>query len=242
VSGFVDVHAHFVYGVDDGAHSREEMFAMLDSAYEQGVGTLFATSHATPGVRLFPREMYDNHFAEAEQYCAQRGYNMKLCRGAEILYTPMLDGAAMEHVLPTLAGTDWVLVEFMPTVSLKELITAFDLLTRRGYMVLVAHIERYKCLANGTILNRLKSEYPIRCQLNCSTVIKAGGFFCRRRVDNWLKAGIVDVIASDMHNISTRPECMRDAYECVVRLCGKSVADNITGRDGELFDGKEFHF
>ena len=32
MSGFTDYHAHFVYGVDDGARTREEMFAMLDAA------------------------------------------------------------------------------------------------------------------------------------------------------------------------------------------------------------------
>lgn len=218
------------------------MFAMLDSANEQGVGTLFATSHASPGMRPFPRELYEEHFAEAEQYCAQRGYDMRLCRGAEILYTPMLDSAAIEHELPTLAGTDWVLVEFMPTSPLKELIAAFDLLTRRGYMVLVAHIERYDCLAGGAVLHRIKNEYPIRCQVNCSTVIEPGGFFRRRRIEGWLRDGLVDVVASDMHNTSVRPERMRAAYDRLVRLCGEERADRLTGRDGELFDGKEFLF
>ena len=28
----MDYHAHFVYGVDDGAQTREEMYAMLDAA------------------------------------------------------------------------------------------------------------------------------------------------------------------------------------------------------------------
>ena len=44
MSGFTDYHAHFVYGVDDGARTREEMFAMLDAAAADGVTRLFATS------------------------------------------------------------------------------------------------------------------------------------------------------------------------------------------------------
>ena len=50
MSGFTDYHAHFVYGVDDGARTREEMFAMLDAAAADGVTRLFATSHSTPGM------------------------------------------------------------------------------------------------------------------------------------------------------------------------------------------------
>ena len=52
MSGFTDYHAHFVYGVDDGARTREEMFAMLDAAAADGVTRLFATSHSTPGMAV----------------------------------------------------------------------------------------------------------------------------------------------------------------------------------------------
>ena len=54
MSGFTDYHAHFVYGVDDGAQTREEMYAMLDAAAADGVRHLFATSHSTPGMERFP--------------------------------------------------------------------------------------------------------------------------------------------------------------------------------------------
>ena len=37
MSGFTDYHAHFVYGVDDGARTREEMFDKLDAAAADGV-------------------------------------------------------------------------------------------------------------------------------------------------------------------------------------------------------------
>ena len=53
MSGFTDYHAHFVYGVDDGAQTREEMYAMLDAAAADGVRHLFASSHWTPGMEHF---------------------------------------------------------------------------------------------------------------------------------------------------------------------------------------------
>ena len=30
--GFTDIHAHFVYGVDDGAKTPDDMYRMLDAA------------------------------------------------------------------------------------------------------------------------------------------------------------------------------------------------------------------
>ena len=94
MNGFTDYHAHFVYGVDDGAQTREEMYAMLDAAAADGVRHLFATSHSTPGMERFPQEVYDRHLALARAYCTQKGYDLKLEHGSELLYTPAAGYAA----------------------------------------------------------------------------------------------------------------------------------------------------
>ena len=41
----VDIHNHVLFGVDDGAKSLDESLAMLKSAKEQGIDTVFATPH-----------------------------------------------------------------------------------------------------------------------------------------------------------------------------------------------------
>ena len=120
MSGFTDYHAHFVYGVDDGARTREEMFAMLDAAAADGVTRLFATSHSTPGMEPFPRDVYQRHLDFARAYCAEKGYALMLESGSELLYTPAAAYAAAEHSLVTLGGTDWVLLEFVPDVRRRK--------------------------------------------------------------------------------------------------------------------------
>ena len=85
MSGFTDYHAHFVYGVDDGARTREEMFAMLDAAAADGVTRLFATALSTPGMEPFPRDVYQRHLDFARAYCAEKGYDLMLESGAELL-------------------------------------------------------------------------------------------------------------------------------------------------------------
>ena len=167
MSGFTDYHAHFVYGVDDGARTREEMFAMLDAAAADGVTRLFATSHSTPDVAA----------AEVE--------------------------------------------------------TALRQITGSGYRVLLAHIERYPRLARSGALPRLKEQYGIRCQVNAATVLE-GGFFQRRKLDRWLKDGLVDAISSDAHNCTTRATRMQAAYERLCGMLGQPDADALTGRNNAL--------
>ena len=162
MSGFTDYHAHFVYGVDDGAQTREEMYAMLDAAAADGVRHLFATSHNTPGMERFPQEVYDRHLALARAYCTQKGYDLKLEHGAELLYTPAAEYAAVQRQLLTLGDTGWGRLEFGPNITAKELETALQEITGAGYRILVAHIERYPCLAQHGLLARLHAQYRRR--------------------------------------------------------------------------------
>ena len=50
MSGFTDYHAHFVYGVDDGAQTREEMYAMLERCIHELGLTIMMVSHDLPRV------------------------------------------------------------------------------------------------------------------------------------------------------------------------------------------------
>ena len=212
MSGFTDYHAHFVYGVDDGAQTREEMYAMLDAAAADGVRHLFATSHSTPGMERFPQEVYDRHLALARAYCTQKGYDLKLEHGSELLYTPATGYAAVQRQMLTLGDTGWVLLEFVPNITAKELETALQEITGAGYRILVAHIERYPCLAQHGLLARLHKQYRLRCQINCSAV--------------------VDAVSSDAHNCTSRPTRMRQAYERLCTRVGQTTAQKLTGLDG----------
>ena len=141
--------------------------------------------------------------------------------------------AAAEHSLITLGGTDWVLLEFVPDVAAAEVETALRQITGSGYRVLLAHIERYPRLARSGALPRLKEQYGIRCQVNAATVLE-GGFFQRRKLDRWLKDGLVDAISSDAHNCTTRATRMQAAYERLCGMLGQPDADALTGRNNAL--------
>ncbi|HQO56908.1 MAG TPA: hypothetical protein PK321_11375, partial [Clostridia bacterium] len=88
---FSDIHSHFVYGMDDGAQTAQDMEAMLDAAVADGVGCLIATPHMTPGIHAFNEDRFWRHLLEARAYCQIRGYSLNLYAGAEVLYTPALE-------------------------------------------------------------------------------------------------------------------------------------------------------
>ena len=60
MKGFRDIHSHFVYGVDDGARTREDMEAMLDAAHADGIASLVSTP-LSYGVLVKPPTYCDHH-------------------------------------------------------------------------------------------------------------------------------------------------------------------------------------
>ena len=227
--GFRDIHSHFVYGVDDGARERSDMELMLDAAHADRVISLVATPHVTPGLSPFDQAAFSRHFAEAKEYCRSCGYGMTLYAGAEILYTPAIQNYVSRHRLPTLGDSNAVLMEFVPDVSYAEIQEALELMERYGYLTVMAHVERYKCLFRGRNLKRIKDDFDVRCQMNCRTVYGKNGFWQGYRIGKWLKDGYIDSISSDAHNMTTRPFGMRRAYHALCERVGKAEARRMTG-------------
>ena len=227
--GFRDIHSHFVYGMDDGARKQSDMEIMLDAAYADRVVSLVATPHVTPGLSPFDEDAFAERLAEARSYCQSCGYEMKLYAGAEILYTPAIQNYVSRRRLPTLGDSNAVLMEFVPDVSFSELQGALELMERHGYLTVIAHVERYKCLFRGKNLKRIKDDFDVRCQMNCRTIYEKNGFWQEYCIGKWLREGYIDCIASDAHNMTTRPFGMKRAYRVLRERVGKEEARRLTG-------------
>lgn len=225
---FSDIHSHFVYGMDDGAQTAQDMEAMLDAAVADGVGCLIATPHMTPGVHPFNEERFWRHLSEARAYCQVRGYSLRLYGGAEILYTPALEHYISRHDLPTLANSQNVLLEFAPTIPFAEIAAAVDLLERNGYIPILAHVERYKALS-GLNIYRLKEQSSALYQVNCGTVIDGEGLFKDMQLRRWFRDELIDYVASDSHNCRLRKTRMKSAFTILSKRFGVEYARRLVG-------------
>ena len=225
---FSDIHSHFVYGMDDGAQTVQDMEAMLEATVADGVGCLIATPHMTPGVHPFHEERFWRHLSEARAYCQIRGYSLKLYGGAEILYTPALEHYISSHALPTLADSQNVLLEFASAIPFAEITAAVDLLERNAYVPILAHVERYKALS-GLNIYRLKEQHSVLYQVNCSTVIDGEGLFKDMQLRRWFRDELIDYVASDSHNCQVRKTRMKNAYTILSKRFGVKYARRLVG-------------
>lgn len=229
MTGFTEIHTHVVFGVDDGAQTQTDMQAMLDSAHAQGVSTLFATPHVTPGVRPFDFDVYRQRIEQGRAYCRAKGYAIELRTGAEILCTPALERYVLEGNMPALEGSNRVLMEFGVRVEFEQILNAVRTVERGGYAPVLAHIERYPCLQRMHNAWRLKDRCDVAYQVNARTVLESNGFWKNRPVRKWLEAGLIDWVASDAHDCVRRPFLTRAAYEELCRRYGAAYAGELLG-------------
>ena len=228
-TGYRDIHTHFVYGVDDGAKSLQDMQAMLDEAYLGDIKEMYATSHSTPGIHDFPEAVYRAHLEEARAYCAEKGYDIRLYPGTEILYTPAFKNYVERKPLMTLGDSDCVLIEFVPDVSFEEIEDAVTLAENAGYIPILAHVERYACLFSRRIY-RLKREHTVRYQVNCGTVVKGLGFWKTWQLRRWFKNKLIDYVASDMHDTKARRNRMGASARALEQYCSRAYIARMMGR------------
>ncbi|MBR0215387.1 MAG: hypothetical protein IJL96_00570, partial [Clostridia bacterium] len=91
------------------------------------------------------------------------------------------------------------------------------------------HVERYQCLHEDMDrLYALHDDYDVICQMNASTVIRSHGLFGDKWARKALKAGLIDVAASDAHDLSARACNIAECRRILEKDYGAEMARELT--------------
>ena len=225
---YIDMHNHFVYGVDDGCKTQEAMEKLLTALHDDGITKLISTSHITPSQRHFPMEDYQAHFAQAQAFVKSQGWEMELYTGHEILYTDAASRYLREGKALTLAGSDFTLVEFVPGEKLERMQEAAQKVRNAGYRPVFAHIERYEAMNNLKHVRQMKEDFGVRLQVNCHTFVDKQPFLRRRWLGQLIKEQLLDYVSTDTHDMKGREPCMTRCYQTLEKEFGHDVARSLT--------------
>lgn len=196
MEGIVDVHAHFLPGVDDGASDWDEACWMLDYAYRQGIRKIIVTPHYSH------RQEPDRLREKAHKLAAEAGKiapDLKILLGQEILYFDSMTEQLQKGQALTLADSRYVLVEFMPQTSYKKLYQGVRKIMMAGYHPVIAHVERYDALRDEGQMEELAAT---GCVLQMNYRSLQGGLldrnarWCRKQI----KDGRIGLLGTDAHH------------------------------------------
>lgn len=193
----LDLHAHLLPGIDDGARNELESHQMLKAAQEAGVTHLVATPHMN---RQY-NDLYAIDWAFQHMRPAAERYGIALYKGAELNIDLAGDIRTVEACSFSLPWRQerFVLLELHNDTHQEQGALQVATLVRHGFCPVLAHPERYDFVqADVRSVLELRA-YGSLLQVDACALTKKWWDRERKAAANLLKAGWIDCLASDAH-------------------------------------------
>jgi protein-tyrosine phosphatase len=222
----VDIHSHFLYGIDDGAKDISQTKKMLDQAIEVGITDLVSTPHFNEFISPNYFENINNVFNEISKYISDNQLNLKIHSGSEILQDPkILDWSEFTDFLIG-KNKNYFLFElphFFEFSKISE--TIFDLKIKKITPIL-AHPERsVKIQESPEILIQWINQGCVM-QMNAGSILGQFGKKCKATAKRFLDSGVIQLFASDAHEPKRRNYlALKEAKEYIVQNYDEQFAN-----------------
>lgn len=218
----IDLHSHFLPGMDDGSASPEESARMLRLSKQQGVDTVVAASH------FYALQDNPDAFLRRRQEAFQKiDYDPvtmpKVLLGAEVTYFGGMSHSEDLHKL-RIGSTPLLLVEMpLRPWTVREVEDLCEL-CRQGFLPVLAHVERY--LKKGQIPTYEEKLLAEGLLFQCNAEAFLGGMKSWKAFRK-MKAGRIHFLGSDAHNMERRISQMDQAAQAIRAKLGQDALDRL---------------
>jgi protein-tyrosine phosphatase len=240
----IDLHAHILPGLDDGAKNMDEALEMCRMAQADGIHTIVATPHYRIG-------LYENSQANIlpaleglQQALHREGISIRLLPGVDIFIHPEVIPFLEQNPL-LLIGGRYALME-LPNQSIPPHLPDFFFKMRlKGYIPIITHPERNGVVqGNPEILEELVKGGAL-LQATAMSLTGEFGVSARETATRLIRSGLVQSIATDAHSPHRRPPVLSKARRILEEMIrpdqASVVMDQIPEKilRGELVEGKQ---
>jgi protein-tyrosine phosphatase len=204
--GFVDLHSHVLFGLDDGAPDATTSMQMIEALAAIGFTEICATPHQLAAKFLPDLGDIARTFDALTQAVGARA---RLHLAAENMWDDVFFGRSQDGTIPSYGGGPAFLFEIHPSAERIPLGLTEHIfrLTLAGKLPVMAHPERYEALWDDEVLTR-------KLHASCAFVVDLGavaGYHGRKQgkvARRLLEDGLAHAVASDAH---TREDVARAA-------------------------------
>lgn len=234
-AGIIDLHSHILPQMDDGSQSAAMSVQMLKWLQEQGVKWVCATSHYyahEERIEQFLKRRRQAVFELGEALIEENVGEMPDVRlGAEVAYFPGISQCQELDQL-CLGGTRTLLLELSYTQwTPQQVEDVASLSLDYGYQVILAHPERFLHMRSYWKDMERMMALPIALQINADSLLR---WKSRKVALKLLNSTQYPLLASDCHNLTSRPPRLEKARHIVKKKLG---ADKL-----KLIDETAFGF
>jgi len=197
----IDLHAHILPGVDDGAKDFEDAVMIVSELAAVGVTEVVATPHYVEGTGyVSERRANEELLARLSEELLERGVAVKLHLGNEIYINREIAELVKTGVVSALAGSEYLLVELPMSGDHQGYEDIFAQLLVDGYKVVLAHPERYESLQNDYGLVEELARMGVLFQCNLGSLMGQYGKRAKKLVKRLVRERLVFGFGSDIHH------------------------------------------
>lgn len=194
----VDLHSHFLPGIDDGSSSAEESVTMLRAFQEMGFRKAITTPHVSEGFENTP-DIIRGKLEEVRSALTHAGLNIQVEAAAEyFLDEPFLKAVREGGEIMTF-GDRYVLIETAFMTKPIMLIETVKELHKQGYNPIYAHPERYRYLQGSWDVVKQIYDSGILFQVNALSLVGYYDEAPRKLAERLIDEGMVHFVGSDCH-------------------------------------------
>jgi protein-tyrosine phosphatase len=225
--GYVDLHCHLLWGIDDGCETPAETLAAARLLVALGFTDAAPSPHAVLGFPSGDAARSEARLGEAAELLAREGVPLALHANAENrLDAEFLARAAGGGRRGIGAKQRWVLVEVpfdAPVPALGELVFG---LRRKGVSPLFAHPERCAEFERPG-----RAEEVVRLggalQLNVGALAGVYGRGARRLAERFVSQGLYAVASTDLHRPDGVREWLAEALGALEKRAGTAALERL---------------
>jgi protein-tyrosine phosphatase len=237
----VDIHHHLLWGLDDGAKDIETSIAMAKASAADGVTHIVCTPHAN-GTWEYKPEENRAKVAELQARLDAESIPVQLGIGCDfhLTYDNIVE-AKQNPAKFSINGLGYLMVEIPDYGVPRGLSETFYELQLAGLTPVLTHPERNPTLQHD--LNRVAEwmRGGVLIQVTGDSVTGRMGKNAEKIAHQLLARKWVHFLATDAHNVTSRPPRLSEARTLVARKYGAEYAEKLTGANPRAaFDGKPF--
>lgn len=201
--GFIDLHSHWVAGIDDGARTSDDGLALVRALYGAGFSTVVATPHMRPGMFENDRASLVAAYERTRAAFPPSANDLPELHLAsehffdDIVFKRLVGGESLPY-----PGGKSVLVELSPQAFPAFLQHRLFDVRRAGLRVVIAHPERYQPVWKDIGCLEPLLDAGVRLLLDVCALVGKYGRASQRAAEELLEEEVYDAACSDAHKAS----------------------------------------
>ncbi|MGC2161362.1 MAG: CpsB/CapC family capsule biosynthesis tyrosine phosphatase [Silvibacterium sp.] len=234
----IDIHHHLLFGLDDGSKDIETSIAMAKMAAADGITHIVCTPHANF------RYNFDSaaNQQKLDQLRARLDGKITLGLGCDFhLSYDNIDDALKHPAKYTINQKQYLLVEFAELAIPQQMTEVFYEFLVAGIQPIITHPERNPIIVKNP--QRLDDWVERGClvQVTASSLTGRFGRTAKSFSQKLLEENKVHFLATDAHDLVSRPPRMKEIFDLVASRYGAATAERlcITNPRAAFF-GEEF--